>query len=99
MILCLFQTSRIFSILSAILLLGNVTYSLSEENEILEVGPAEVLSTLCDLLKVCSICQIANELTCASPLYASMHKSCGFIIQFDYSNVPVRSSAWDEHTH
>uniref|UniRef100_UPI0037E73108 unconventional myosin-IXb isoform X2 n=1 Tax=Semicossyphus pulcher TaxID=241346 RepID=UPI0037E73108 len=42
----------IFSILSAILHLGNVTYTLSEDTEVLEVGPDEVLSTLCDLLKV-----------------------------------------------
>ncbi|XP_033506552.2 unconventional myosin-IXb isoform X1 [Epinephelus lanceolatus] len=43
---------HIFSILSAILHLGNVTYTLSEDTEVLEVGPAEVLSTLSDLLKV-----------------------------------------------
>ncbi|KAF1383643.1 hypothetical protein PFLUV_G00133990 [Perca fluviatilis] len=43
---------HIFSILSAILLLGNVTYRLTENTEVLEVGPDEVLSTLSDLLKV-----------------------------------------------
>ncbi|XP_077379220.1 unconventional myosin-IXb isoform X2 [Festucalex cinctus] len=43
---------HIFSILSAILLLGNVTFTLSEDNEVLEVGPADILSTLSDLLKV-----------------------------------------------
>ncbi|XP_044076946.1 unconventional myosin-IXb isoform X2 [Siniperca chuatsi] len=43
---------HIFSILSAILLLGNVTWTLSRETEALEVGPAEVLSTLSHLLKV-----------------------------------------------
>ncbi|XP_067331802.1 unconventional myosin-IXb isoform X2 [Channa argus] len=43
---------HIFSILSAILLLGNVTYSLSEDSHNLEVGPPEVLLTLSDLLKV-----------------------------------------------
>ncbi|XP_034065600.1 unconventional myosin-IXb isoform X1 [Gymnodraco acuticeps] len=43
---------HIFSILSAILHLGNVTYSQSEDAEVLEVGPANVLSTLSDLLKV-----------------------------------------------
>ncbi|XP_033960405.1 unconventional myosin-IXb isoform X1 [Pseudochaenichthys georgianus] len=43
---------HIFSILSAILHLGNVTYSQSEDAEVLEVGPADVLSTLSDLLKV-----------------------------------------------
>ncbi|XP_069013900.1 unconventional myosin-IXb isoform X2 [Embiotoca jacksoni] len=43
---------HIFSILSAILLLGNVTFTLSEETQVLEAGPAEVLSTLSDLLKV-----------------------------------------------
>uniref|UniRef100_A0A8D0DC83 Myosin IXb n=1 Tax=Sander lucioperca TaxID=283035 RepID=A0A8D0DC83_SANLU len=43
---------HIFSILSAILLLGNVTYRLSENTGVLEVGPDEVLSTLSDLLKV-----------------------------------------------
>ncbi|XP_076601855.1 unconventional myosin-IXb isoform X3 [Chaetodon auriga] len=43
---------HIFSILSAILLLGNVTYTLSEDAEVLEVGPAEVLSTLSVILKV-----------------------------------------------
>ncbi|KAM9789418.1 unconventional myosin-IXb [Neosynchiropus ocellatus] len=43
---------RIFSILSAILHLGNLTYTLNEDGVVLEVGPAEVLTTLCDLLKV-----------------------------------------------
>ncbi|XP_019109785.2 unconventional myosin-IXb isoform X2 [Larimichthys crocea] len=43
---------HVFSTLSAILLLGNVTYTLSEDTEVLEVGPAEVLSTLSDLFKV-----------------------------------------------
>ncbi|KAF3858023.1 hypothetical protein F7725_011224 [Dissostichus mawsoni] len=43
---------HIFSILSAILHLGNVTYSQSKDAEVLEVGPADVLSTLSDLLKV-----------------------------------------------
>ncbi|XP_053738996.1 unconventional myosin-IXb isoform X1 [Synchiropus splendidus] len=43
---------RIFSILSAILHLGNLAYTLNEDGVVLEVGPAEVLSTLCDLLKV-----------------------------------------------
>ncbi|XP_062259961.1 unconventional myosin-IXb isoform X1 [Platichthys flesus] len=43
---------QIFSTLSAILHLGNVTYALSEDTQVLEVGPAEVLSTLSDLLKV-----------------------------------------------
>ncbi|KAM4551542.1 unconventional myosin-IXb isoform 3-T4 [Odontesthes bonariensis] len=43
---------HIFSILSAILHLGNVTYTLSEDTQVLEAGPAEVLSTLSDLLKV-----------------------------------------------
>ncbi|XP_034038626.1 unconventional myosin-IXb [Thalassophryne amazonica] len=42
----------IFSVLSAILHLGNVTYTQSDETQVLEVGPAEVLTTLCDLLKV-----------------------------------------------
>ncbi|XP_059200954.1 unconventional myosin-IXb isoform X2 [Centropristis striata] len=43
---------HIFSILSAILHLGNVTYALSEDAQVLEAGPAEVLTTLSDLLKV-----------------------------------------------
>ncbi|XP_071346330.1 unconventional myosin-IXb isoform X2 [Trachinotus anak] len=43
---------HIFSILSAILHLGNVTFTASEDTQDLEVGPAEVLSTLSDLLKV-----------------------------------------------
>ncbi|XP_031720850.1 unconventional myosin-IXb isoform X2 [Anarrhichthys ocellatus] len=43
---------QIFSILSAILHLGNVTYTQSEATEVLDVGPAEVLSTLSNLLKV-----------------------------------------------
>uniref|UniRef100_A0A8C4ZFI9 Myosin IXb n=1 Tax=Gadus morhua TaxID=8049 RepID=A0A8C4ZFI9_GADMO len=42
----------IFSILSAILYLGNVTYTVSEEGEVIKVGPDDVLSTLSDLLKV-----------------------------------------------
>uniref|UniRef100_A0A8C3G8A9 Myosin IXb n=1 Tax=Cyclopterus lumpus TaxID=8103 RepID=A0A8C3G8A9_CYCLU len=37
---------HIFSILSAILHLGNVTYTQSEDTHVLDVGPAEVLSTL-----------------------------------------------------
>ncbi|XP_030629434.1 unconventional myosin-IXb [Chanos chanos] len=43
---------QIFSVLSAILYLGNVTYKLKEDGEGVEVGPADVLSTLSDLLKV-----------------------------------------------
>ncbi|XP_052394784.1 unconventional myosin-IXb isoform X2 [Carassius gibelio] len=45
---------QIFSVLSAILYLGNVTYSQksSGREEGLDVGPPEVLSTLSDLLKV-----------------------------------------------
>ncbi|XP_063742603.1 unconventional myosin-IXb isoform X2 [Eleginops maclovinus] len=43
---------HIFSILSAILHLGNVTYTQSEDAEVLEVGPPDVLTTLSDLLKV-----------------------------------------------
>ncbi|XP_068197135.1 unconventional myosin-IXb [Antennarius striatus] len=43
---------HIFSTLSAILLLGNVTYTLSEETQVVEAGPAEVLATVSDLLKV-----------------------------------------------
>lgn len=50
-----FVPCSIFSILSAILHLGNVTYTLSEDSQDLEVGPADVLSTLCDLLKVSSL--------------------------------------------
>lgn len=45
---------RIFSVLSAILYLGNVTYQIksSGRDEGLEVGPPEVLTTLSELLKV-----------------------------------------------
>ncbi|XP_061834774.1 unconventional myosin-IXb isoform X2 [Nerophis lumbriciformis] len=43
---------HIFSTLSAILLLGNVSFTLSENRGALEVGPADVLSTLSQLLKV-----------------------------------------------
>ncbi|XP_061776818.1 unconventional myosin-IXb isoform X2 [Nerophis ophidion] len=43
---------HIFSTLSAILLLGNVSFTLSEDSGALEVGPADVLSTLSQLLKV-----------------------------------------------
>ncbi|KAM7379577.1 hypothetical protein PAMP_005123 [Pampus punctatissimus] len=43
---------RIFSVLSAILHLGNVTYTQSKDTQVLEVGPADVLSTLSVLLKV-----------------------------------------------
>ncbi|XP_064814077.1 unconventional myosin-IXb-like, partial [Oncorhynchus masou masou] len=42
----------IFSVLSAILYLGNVTYSQSENGQGLEAGPADVLYTLSDLLEV-----------------------------------------------
>ncbi|XP_062336638.1 unconventional myosin-IXb isoform X2 [Osmerus eperlanus] len=44
--------TQIFSVLSAILYLGNITYTLSEEGQVLEAGPANVLSTLSDLLTV-----------------------------------------------
>uniref|UniRef100_A0A8C6UZG9 Myosin IXb n=1 Tax=Neogobius melanostomus TaxID=47308 RepID=A0A8C6UZG9_9GOBI len=43
---------HIFSILSAILHLGNLTYSLSRDARGLEVGPDDVLVTLSELLKV-----------------------------------------------
>ncbi|XP_076828532.1 unconventional myosin-IXb isoform X2 [Brachyhypopomus gauderio] len=43
---------QIFSVLSAILYLGNVTYEQKADGEAVTVGPAEVLSTLSDLLKV-----------------------------------------------
>ncbi|KAJ8408238.1 hypothetical protein AAFF_G00256520 [Aldrovandia affinis] len=45
---------QIFSVLSAILYLGNVTYRRKStgRDEVLEVGPPEVLATLSDLLKV-----------------------------------------------
>ncbi|KAM7400316.1 hypothetical protein PAMA_004827 [Pampus argenteus] len=43
---------HIFSVLSAILHLGNVTYTQSKDTRVLEVGPADVLSTLSVLLKV-----------------------------------------------
>lgn len=45
---------RIFSVLSAILYLGNVTYRRKStgRDEGLDVGPPEVLATLSDLLKV-----------------------------------------------
>lgn len=48
----MFPICSIFSVLSAILLLGNVTYTVAEDTKVLEVGPADVLSTLSDLLKV-----------------------------------------------
>uniref|UniRef100_A0A6Q2Z7R2 Myosin IXb n=1 Tax=Esox lucius TaxID=8010 RepID=A0A6Q2Z7R2_ESOLU len=47
-----FLLSRIFSVLSAILYLGNVTYSQSEDGQRLKAGPEEILSTLSHLLKV-----------------------------------------------
>ncbi|XP_007563868.1 unconventional myosin-IXb isoform X3 [Poecilia formosa] len=43
---------RILSVVSAILLLGNVTFSQSKDTEVLEAGPAEVLSSLSHLLMV-----------------------------------------------
>ncbi|XP_062386559.1 unconventional myosin-IXb isoform X2 [Sardina pilchardus] len=43
---------QIFSVLSAILYLGNVTYEPAEDGEGLGVGPPHVLATLSDLLKV-----------------------------------------------
>lgn len=42
----------ILSVVSAILLLGNVTYCQSKDTEVLEAGPAEVLSSLSHLLMV-----------------------------------------------
>uniref|UniRef100_A0A6Q2XM50 Myosin IXb n=1 Tax=Esox lucius TaxID=8010 RepID=A0A6Q2XM50_ESOLU len=44
--------NQIFSVLSAILYLGNVTYSQSEDGQRLKAGPEEILSTLSHLLKV-----------------------------------------------
>lgn len=52
--LCLCPMCSIFSILSAILHLGNVTFTQSDDPPRLEVGPPEVLSILSDLLKVWS---------------------------------------------
>ena len=48
---------RIFSVLSAILYLGNVTYRRKStgRDEGLDVGPPEVLATLSDLLKVTDV--------------------------------------------
>lgn len=43
---------RIFSVLSAILYLGNVTYQPKDVGEELKVGPDCVLSAISDLLKV-----------------------------------------------
>lgn len=43
---------RIFSVLSAILYLGNVTYEPEDDGEGLKVGPDFVLSAISDLLKV-----------------------------------------------
>lgn len=43
---------RIFSVLSAILYLGNVTYEPKDAGEGLKVGPDHVLSAVSDLLKV-----------------------------------------------
>lgn len=43
---------RIFSVLSAILYLGNVTYEQKDVGECLKVGPDHVLSAVSDLLKV-----------------------------------------------
>ncbi|XP_076149808.1 unconventional myosin-IXb isoform X1 [Alosa pseudoharengus] len=43
---------QIFSVLSAILYLGNVTYEPAGDGEGLRVGPPHVLATLSDLLKV-----------------------------------------------
>uniref|UniRef100_A0AAY4BDF5 Uncharacterized protein n=1 Tax=Denticeps clupeoides TaxID=299321 RepID=A0AAY4BDF5_9TELE len=43
---------QIFSVLSAILHLGNVTYQQAENGEGLDVGPPDVLDTLSSLLKV-----------------------------------------------
>lgn len=44
--------SRIFSVLSAILYLGNVTYEMTADGEGVTAGPADVLKTLSELLKV-----------------------------------------------
>lgn len=50
----LWLSCRIFSVLSAILYLGNVTYRTKStgRDEGLDVGPPEVLATLSELLKV-----------------------------------------------
>ncbi|KAJ3595340.1 hypothetical protein NHX12_004644 [Muraenolepis orangiensis] len=52
----------IFSILSAILYLGNVTYRAEEDGQVLDVGPDDVLTTLSDLLKVKKV-RLVNALT------------------------------------
>ena len=53
----LLLSPRIFSILSAILYLGNITYKkrATGRDEGLEVGPPEALDTLSQLLKVLSL--------------------------------------------
>ncbi|XP_076004368.1 unconventional myosin-IXb isoform X2 [Genypterus blacodes] len=43
---------QIFSVLSAMLYLGNLTYTVIEDSGVLEVGPADVLNTLSELLMV-----------------------------------------------
>ncbi|XP_070397713.1 unconventional myosin-IXb isoform X3 [Nothobranchius furzeri] len=43
---------HIFSIVAAILHLGNVTFTHSKSTQVLEAGPANVLSTLSNLLKI-----------------------------------------------
>lgn len=66
--------SRIFSVLSAILYLGNVTYQRKStgRDEGLEVGPPDVLTTLSDLLKV-----VVRALWCLFPFLC--FDSCVFV--------------------
>uniref|UniRef100_A0A3B4XCH9 Myosin IXb n=1 Tax=Seriola lalandi dorsalis TaxID=1841481 RepID=A0A3B4XCH9_SERLL len=67
---------HIFSILSAILHLGNVTFTVSEDTQDLEVGPAEVLCTLSGLLKVfCDLLCLMFLCIQASKVRDSMAKS------------------------
>lgn len=62
---------RIFSVLSAILYLGNVTYEPKDVGEGLKVGPDCVLSAISDLLKVplATLAFKINSSQEAEPLY------------------------------
>lgn len=80
---------RIFSVLSAILYLGNVTYRRKStgRDEGLDVGPPEVLATLSDLLKVTCLCfcmtpyfTVCGEL----PVYVSINL-CGLPLRLKRS--------------
>ncbi|TSK53780.1 Unconventional myosin-IXb [Bagarius yarrelli] len=88
------KNERIFSVLSAILYLGNVTYSkkATGRDEGLEVGPPEVLSELSELLKVIakhSVQRLLIDFTLVSSTHKNTKPKTTFCVVRPVSRVPL----------